>query len=75
MAYIPAKINKRVPAWNLVGFFDDGVSKGKAISHFGEVLGGCDELNAWPRKLAIAFAIGSPKIIEILVKKNSKSKN
>lgn len=43
-----------------LGFFDDGVEKGTQVSHFGEVLGGVDELNAWHEDLALIIAIGSP---------------
>ena len=39
VACILNKINEIQPTWNLVGFFDDGVSKGTPISHFGPVLG------------------------------------
>lgn len=69
VACVLNKINEGVPTWNLLGFFDDGVPKGKAVSRYGEVLGGCEELNAWPRKLSIVFAIGSPRILELLVSK------
>ena len=41
------KINEVEPTWELVGFFDDGIEKGTQVSHFGKVLGGIDELNAW----------------------------
>ena len=54
-------INKENPTWNLVGFFDDGVEKGTKISHFGEVLGGMAELNAWATPLDLTIAIGSPQ--------------
>ena len=53
----------------MVGFFDDGVNKGTSISHFGQVLGGISELNSWSTPLAIVFAIGSPRVIEVLVNK------
>lgn len=63
------KINETEPTWDLVGFFDDGISIGREVSHFGKVLGGINELNAWPEELAIAFAIGDSKIIKNLVSK------
>lgn len=46
--------------WRLIGFFDDGVKKGTKISHFGEVLGGMEQLNDWKTPLDIAIAIGNP---------------
>ena len=49
--------------YNLVGFFEDGGVIGRKISHFGEILGGMDELNAWPTDLAVCIAIGSPNAI------------
>ena len=69
VACILNKINEIQPTWNLVGFFDDGVNKGTSISHFGQVLGGISELNSWSTPLAIVFAIGSPRVIEVLVNK------
>jgi len=61
------QINKLSPKWKLVGFFDDGVKKDTQISHFGEVLGGIDELQIVKSKLAIVFAIGNPNIIKKIV--------
>jgi sugar O-acyltransferase (sialic acid O-acetyltransferase NeuD family) len=69
VACILNKINEIEPTWNFVGFFDDGVSKETNISHFGKVLGGINDLNAWQKPLSIAFAIGNPKIIEQVVNK------
>ena len=63
------KINEEKPTWELVGFFDDGIEIGKDVSHFGKTLGGIKELNAWSTELAIAFTIGNPQTIEILVSK------
>lgn len=69
VACILNKINELEPTWNLVGFFDDGVVKDTPISHFGQVLGGLSELNAWETSIAIAFAIANPKVIDMLVNK------
>lgn len=55
--------------WHLVGFFDDGVVPGTAVSSFGEVLGGIDVLNSWPTPLSVALAFGNPRIINIVRKK------
>lgn len=74
VAAILNKINEIKSSYELIGFFDDGVSEGTKISHFGKVLGGCDTLNAWPTKIAVVFAIGSPKIIELLVGKITNPK-
>ncbi len=60
-------INEKTPAWELVGFFDDGKEKGLSVSHFGKVLGNLQDLNAWPTPLCIAFAVGKPEILKKLV--------
>lgn len=55
------RINTEVePTWNLVGFFDDGKQIGEPVSHFGKVLGGMNELNAWPTKLNVVLCFGAP---------------
>ena len=48
--------------WHIIGFFDDGVAQGTAISHYGKVLGGMAALNAYQSPLAIALAIGNPQV-------------
>lgn len=63
------QINKVSHTWNIVGFFDDGVEKNNAISHFGKVLGGFKELQTWNTPLDIVFAIGSPNTIKKIVDK------
>ena len=73
------KINEKEPTWNLVGFFDDGVEKGKQISHFGPVLGGIDELNAYQEEINVVIAIGNPvtvkKVVEKITNENVKFPN
>lgn len=69
VACLLKKINEEEPTWELVGFFDDGIEIGTQVSHFGKVLGGINELNAWPTELSIAITIGSPKIVQGLVSK------
>ncbi|MBR4379775.1 MAG: acetyltransferase [Bacteroidaceae bacterium] len=61
------KINEVEPTWELIGFFDDGVEKGTQVSHFGKVLGGINELNAWGGELSIAITIGNPKIVQKII--------
>ena len=46
--------------WELVGFFDDNIPIGTKVSHYGEVLGGIDHLNAYGERLALAIAVGTP---------------
>lgn len=63
------KINAVKPTWNIVGFFDDGVEAGTAVSHFGKCLGGWEAANSWPTPLSIAFAIGSAAVLKKMVEK------
>ncbi len=73
VACLLRRINNEVePIWNFVGFFDDGVEAG-SHNEYGEVLGNIDTLNAWPKPLAVVFAIGSPKIVELLYHKVQNS--
>ena len=73
VACLIGRINEAAnePMWNLVGFFDDGKPAGTAVSHFGKVLGGIDELNAWHSPLSIAVAIGKPQTVKAIVDKIS----
>lgn len=54
-------INKIEPTWNVVGFFDDGYEVGYQV-HGLKNLGGTQELNEWKTPLALALAIGTPRI-------------
>lgn len=74
VACLLKKINEEKPTWELVGFFDDGIEIGTEVSHFGKVLGGINELNAWQKELSIAITIGSPKIVQTLVSKITNKK-
>lgn len=64
------QINAVSKTYEFIGYFDDGVDKGTMVNGF-PVLGGRDELNAFPGPLCIAFAIGAPatkkKIIDNIV--------
>lgn len=66
-------INRTTPTWNIIGFFDDGVEKGTQISHYGKVLGGMVELNAWEKPLDLAIAIGNPKSLHGVVNRIANS--
>ena len=48
------------PEWRFVGYFDDGVEKGKQLQ-YGVCLGGMNELNEWSTPLDLVIANGSPK--------------
>lgn len=47
-------INSAEQVYNLVGFFDDGVTKGTVVNGF-PVLGGADDLNGWTGDIAVGF--------------------
>lgn len=65
VACIINAINDVTPTWNIVGFFDDGVTAGTSCK-YGQVLGTMDALNNWPTELNVVFAIGSGKIVNLL---------
>jgi len=67
-------INRANPTWNLIGFFDDGVEEGTQVSHWGEVLGGIEELNSWSKPLDLTIAIGNPKSLRA-VRERIENKN
>jgi sugar O-acyltransferase (sialic acid O-acetyltransferase NeuD family) len=62
------KINENKATWNLIGFFDDGIEKGKR-NEYGEILGGIDELNKVTKELSVVIAIANPKIVTLIVSK------
>lgn len=66
---IACLIRNNLPEWNIIGYFDDGKEKGAAVSPFGTILGGINELNDWGEELAIVIAIGNPRTVHILVEK------
>ncbi len=69
VATILGKINEQAPTWNLLGFYDDGISPGTAVSVYGRVLGGIEALNAVQQPISIVFAIGRPHTLQLIVSK------
>ncbi|MBP3738241.1 MAG: acetyltransferase [Muribaculaceae bacterium] len=65
------RINRaaETPRWKLIGFFDDGKPAGTAVSHYGNVLGGINQLNSWPTPLDVTIAMGSPSVIKMIAEK------
>lgn len=69
VACLLRRINQEVdPIWNFIGFFDDGLEAGSS-NEYGKVLGNIETLNAWDSPLDIVFAIGTPKIVDLLYHK------
>ena len=69
VACVVERINRKTPTWNFLGFFDDGHPCGTDVSHFGKILGGIAELNAWPRPLDVALCFGSPRALRAVSQK------
>ena len=59
------RINTVKPEWNLMGFLDDGEPIGTK-TEYGEVVGGLDYINNYPKVISVAIAIGTPSIIQKL---------
>jgi sugar O-acyltransferase (sialic acid O-acetyltransferase NeuD family) len=68
------KINENTPkTFNFLGFYDDGIEKGKIINNY-PVLGGVDELNVLDEELSLVISIGDPKIKSAIVEKIKTTK-
>lgn len=67
------RINNIGKKFNFLGYFDDGIEKGKMINGY-PVLGGLKELNDFHEPIAIAIALGDPgikkRVIENISNKN-----
>jgi len=61
-------INRAKLTYNIVGFFDDGVPKGTVVNGF-PVLGSVDDLNGWSSNLAVAVAVGNPRVKKQIVER------
>ena len=57
------KINEKDLTWNLIGFFDDGIEKGKQ-NEYGIILGGIKELNSYNKDISIVIGIGNPVLVK-----------
>lgn len=61
------RINKdSVRQWEIVGFYDDNIPVGTSVSHYGKVLGDMNALNAVDKPLALAIAVGDPRIRKLI---------
>jgi sugar O-acyltransferase (sialic acid O-acetyltransferase NeuD family) len=56
-------LNRQVPVWNIIGYFDDGVSPGTE-NRYGRTIGGIDTLNAYDTELAVVLAMADPFIMK-----------
>ena len=63
VACLIGRIAQQGGEWNLVGFYDDTKPVGTAVSRYGKVLGGMDELLKVDEPLAVAIAINDNKAV------------
>ncbi|HTJ49993.1 MAG TPA: acetyltransferase [Cyclobacteriaceae bacterium] len=64
------QINAVSKQWNVIGFFDDGLSTGTVVDGL-SVLGGINELNQYSRSIALVVAIADPILRRSIVSKIS----
>lgn len=67
-------INKLNKEYNLLGYFDDGKTTNQTINNV-PVLGGLDQIKAYPKPVAVAIAIANPLIRKKLVAQLVENKN
>jgi sugar O-acyltransferase (sialic acid O-acetyltransferase NeuD family) len=68
VAMLIEQINQNETIWEIIGFFDDGVTAGTEIYGY-KVLGGIQEINDQTDKLNLVFAIGDPKVKKKVISK------
>lgn len=61
-------INKINPQYQVIGFFDDGISKGTDVNGL-SALGGINELNNVKEEVSVVLAIGNPETKKTILKK------
>jgi len=74
VAMLIEQINEKKTEWEFIGFYDDGIEKGKIINGF-PVLGGINELNEWVEPLSLVFAIGNPITKKSIIEKVQNKDN
>ena len=68
------KINEVNPStYNFIGFYDDGIEKGKIVNGY-PVLGGLEDVNNYKEELNLVISIGDPKIKTSILNKISNPK-
>jgi len=55
------EINRASSAWEIIGFFDDGLGKGQTLDGM-EVIGGSSDLNSFPQPIGLVLAVGDSKV-------------
>ncbi|MBS1777267.1 MAG: acetyltransferase [Bacteroidetes bacterium] len=59
--------------FDFIGFFDDGIEKGKIVNGF-PILGGINDINQIEEELALVISIGDPKLKQKIINKISNNK-
>lgn len=55
------QINEKEKQFNFIGFFDDGIEKGKLINGY-QVLGSIKDLNNYDGELQLVFSLAEPRL-------------
>lgn len=55
--------------WNFLGFYDDFYEVGTKVSHFGEILGGLNDLNSVNNSLNVVIALGDSELRKSIYEK------
>jgi sugar O-acyltransferase (sialic acid O-acetyltransferase NeuD family) len=55
------QINRQNSEWEFMGFFDDNLLPGTLVNGY-PVLGGMEQINAYPEELALAIGVGEPAV-------------
>lgn len=63
-------INSEKEQWKFLGFVDDSVPPGTDLT-YGKVLGKCDYLNSYDKKVAVVIAVGNPTVMRTIYDKIS----
>jgi sugar O-acyltransferase (sialic acid O-acetyltransferase NeuD family) len=62
------QVNNQTPAWEVIGFFDDGLQKGIEVDAL-RILGGINDLNCFDDDLSVCVAVADPIIRFNMIKK------
>lgn len=73
MAVMIEQINNQSPAWDVIGFFDDGFQNNEEVDGL-KVLGGINDLNSYSNILSICLAVADPVIRFNLAKRITNPK-
>lgn len=74
VAWLIERINSRKKQYEILGYVDDGLTKGQTVSQY-SVIGNIYSLNAYDEDLNICIAIGDASLRKKLVDKIKKIKN